>query len=1432
MATLIGGAAGETLTGAAASDIIFGEGGADTLRGGAGLDTISGGDGNDLIEGGTGADALSGGAGNDTFVYRSRLDLGQPIDIGKTAQRHESIGDFGLGDRIDLTALGALTLVAGDSFTGVANEILVRRGFSSMSGATVTEILVDLDGDGVGDGSIALSGAMRLRLAAPGVLERAADLTLAGTATGNVLRGAEGNDTLDGAAGNDRLGGLEGADLLIGGDGADTLNGGTGDDTMRGGAGNDTFLLFAADEIGRESVEDMAAGDLLHLGALGGFVFIGDNAFSGRAGEIRQSSRFLQIDTNGDGAADGFVDVRTAAFLPVALEEVTPGSRILRVATAQTLSGSAVADTLAGGGGADRVSGLDGDDSLSGGFAADTVAGGTGADTLLGGGGDDSLAGDSQADLLIGGHGRDLLRGGTANDTFRILSIVDIGGSAGNAGSPPQGSERERYDVILDFAAGDRLDLSALGPLRFSPLPYLTGRAGEMLLFASPPGFGIPTGSVLYIDLDGDGGADGGVFLDGFSLALRETAAGSGILVAVAARSFAGTTGNDNQAGDASGDSLGGIGGADTLTGLGGADSLDGGEENDLLRGGDGDDTLHGGAGRDTIEAGAGTDAIDLGSGADLLRVLAADNTTQTYEIVRGFGAADRIDFSALAGIAFRGAQDGGFVLQPFTAQTFNDGQSLLLLVETNADGLADLVFVLQGFNGALRETAAGSRVLEAVPNLTLAGTELANSLTGDAANDRLSGFAGADTLNGLGMNDSLDGGEGNDVLRGGAGNDSLLGGLGGDVLAGGTGADTIEAGDGADTLRYDAAAELGGFVGGELVLRFDAGDRIDLRALGSFAWRGEQALEPASPAQAHFYRFGTTSVLAFDADGDGGGELTVLLRDFDGTLGLVAPGVLQGFRGIFLTGGGASDTLSGTPSGDRVTGLGGADTISGNDGDDTLLGGEGADSLLGGYGDDELQGEVGNDTLIGGRGNDAYDLRTMEGDPGNDTIRIASLDDVTATPGLIERITGFEAGDRIDISVIPNLIFVEAAEFSGEAGEVRIARDGTSTLLLADLNGDRIADFGFALDGVTRGLDRIAPGIFGLVAPVVTSGSGVGDFISGAGNDDVIDGLEAADTLRGLMGNDTLIGGAGNDLIVGSFGEDALQGGTGDDTFRIRTLEDLQLIPGIDPPPPVGERIEDLAAGDAIDLSGIGGLTWIGEARFTGFAGQVRLGALRAETGDVLPVLLVDADGDGLGERALWLPGYAAGLDPASPGSLLLRAPAGRTLNGAGVAETLRGEGGADTIGGGGGNDLLEGRAGPDSLSGGLGQDSVIGSSGDDTLTGSQGSDALLGGAGIDRFVFGPDDAAAPDIDVIDDFEGADLLDLSAIDADSFLPGDQGFVSIGDAEFIDYGELRTYLDQSGTNLVVELNFTGDVLADLTIVLFGVTALDETRVIF
>ena len=164
--------------------------------------------------------------------------------------------------------------------------------------------------------------------------------------------------------------------------------------------------------------------------------------------------------------------------------------------------------------------------------------------------------------------------------------------------------------------------------------------------------------------------------------------------------------------------------------------------------------------------------------------------------------------------------------------------------------------------------------------------------------------------------------------------------------------------------------------------------------------------------------------------------------------------------------------------------------------------------------------------------------------------------------------------------------------------------------------------------------------------------------------------------------------------------------------------------------------------------------------------------------------------------------------------------------LDGGSGKDALDGGTGDDILIGGGGDDRLLGQAGEDDMSGGEGQDTLKGGDNRDTLNGGGGRDFLFGGSGADTFVYeAVSDSAAGGLnrDRIRDFSEADVIDLSAIDADENTAGDQAFSLVGSFS----GAAGEMVWDAGSNLL-SLDTDGDGAADMEIDIRGGFTLDET----
>ncbi|RVJ69835.1 calcium-binding protein [Sinorhizobium medicae] len=305
-------------------------------------------------------------------------------------------------------------------------------------------------------------------------------------------------------------------------------------------------------------------------------------------------------------------------------------------------------------------------------------------------------------------------------------------------------------------------------------------------------------------------------------------------------------------------------------------------------------------------------------------------------------------------------------------------------------------------------------------------------------------------------------------------------------------------------------------------------------------------------------------------------------------------------------------------------------------------------------------------------------------------------------------------------------------------------------------------------------------------------NGGSLADLLLGFGGNDVINGNGGNDILWGYDGADTITGGSGQDEINGGAGYDtasyataaasvvanlfAPSGNAGDaygDTFRY--IENL-----------TGSRFSDTLTGDK----------WV----------NILTG------GDGNDVLTGGAGADKLYGGSGW---DTASYANASAGVVAnLGSSSGNTGDAAGDVyssiENLVGSGHADELYGAGGMNSITGGAGDDIIGSGWGNDSIYGGAG---------ADRLVGGAGADKFLFKAlSDSKATSSDSIFDFlpSEQDRIDLSAIDANWKVSGNEAFTFVGTASFTGAGgELRYVKHASDTYIHGDVN--GDKVSDFKI---------------
>ena len=230
-------------------------------------DTLNGGDGNDVLFGGDGDDTLNGGGGNDVMYGGGGQD------------------SFDGGDGIDTVSFA-------------------RSQFAANVDLSRQLILNDAEGSGFNESIVNVEN-------------------LRGSNSSDILRGDGNANRIDGGLGTDMLRGNGGNDVILGGGGGDQITGGAGADRLTGGSGNNTFIYTSTGDStvasdGRDFILDFLQGaDKISLSQIDAntaasgnqaLSFVGTNAFSNVAGELRQSASgantLIEGDVNGDGAAD------------------------------------------------------------------------------------------------------------------------------------------------------------------------------------------------------------------------------------------------------------------------------------------------------------------------------------------------------------------------------------------------------------------------------------------------------------------------------------------------------------------------------------------------------------------------------------------------------------------------------------------------------------------------------------------------------------------------------------------------------------------------------------------------------------------------------------------------------------------------------------------------------------------------------------------------------------------------------------------------------------------------------------------------------------------------------------------------------------------------------------------------------------------------
>lgn len=1286
------------------------------------------------------------------------------------------------------------------------------------------------------------------------------DDTVTGGGASEVIDGKAGEDSLDGGAGDDVVTGGAGSDHLHGGDGKDFLDGGAGHDSVDGGAGDDTLQYSGDDGLdggdgfdtllidltaqaagatiditdpnsaqtlsdgstivhvealkfkggaGGDTVTGGAGVDTLDGGA-GDDVLTGgggDDAIAGGDGQdvavfsgastdyrIRFSGAGVVVEDLRAGAPDGVDTVTDVETLRFSNGDFDPASLVL---TGETIVGTAADEVISGletvagqgfatnlgdlieaGGGDDIVDSLGGDDQIDLGADNDIADAGTGDDRVTGGSGDDEINGGLGVDVAVfSGAAADyaIIQQG---DGYRVTDL--------RAGSP-DGQDQLVSVEYAQFSDG-------LLKLTVGAIPTIDGGDIEGQVFEPLVAEGVTqlAGQLLFHDADHD---------DNHTVSIIASSGNQTGVTFTAALAAAANGGKDGLV-DWS---------ADVDTAL--IQELGEGQTRTLTWTIRITDTAGNTVDQDITVLITGSNDAPTVSAA----VSASADATTGPVTVDPLAMADDIDLGAKIHVS--GVPDTlppGVTFDP-VAQTFTvdpsdpaliaaggGGDQTLTIDYFVTDGLAQtaaqVVFFVTGSNHApvvtgVETAAIGEDDAPATVNL------LAQASDPDAG----------DTLTATDLTATLTSGVWTAPLAYGL--------TAGSVTLDPAQFNALGAGEAlAFQLDYRVADQTGATTAAQAVLTVDgANDAPDSLTLSAtHVNEGSAAGAQVGALGAHDVDRGDTFTFAIASDPSGlftviGDKLAIAdgkalsagdvgdhvlrLRVTDAAGAVFERDVtvtVDGLAGAIINGTSKSDVIDGVtaPAG-QPKATQAADTIHGNGGHDTISGLGGADLLYGDVGNDTLNGGAGTDTLDGGVGND-----TLSGGAGDDTIVIQGTE-------AVKDVLQGGSGD----------------ELLGDAIKVL----GAASASLSQF------------DAAAQGIERWIGNDQGLLGTTASDRIDLSALVSITGLP-FVDGGAGHDVLVGSAGADDLRGGAGNDTLDGRGGADRLVGGIGNDAYHVDDAGDVIVELA-------NEGVDTVFTSVDFSLEG----TNLENASVEGAAGRVLTGNALANalTGGAGSDTLNGGDGKDTLDGGLGADLLAGGagadtyliddigdviLETAGGGADTARVNTAEWTMSAEVETVLYV--GAGTFAGVG-NALansMTGGAGADSLSGLAGADKLFGGAGDDVLIGGSGADTLTGGLGADRFVFQvAADSPLNGMDRIADFNRAqgDLIDLSLIDADPALAGDQAFTFLGLSAFTKHaGEIR-YVVANGV-ATVSIDIDGDGKADMAFKVGGDTDLTLT----
>jgi Ca2+-binding RTX toxin-like protein len=1004
-----------------------------------------------------------------------------------------------------------------------------------------------------------------------------------------------------------------------------------------------------------------------------------------------------------------------------------------------------------------------------------TINGTNGNDTLIGTSGDDTINGLDGIDLVrytnaTGGITANLTTGivsgaGVGTDTLtgieqiRGSNFADVYIATGfNQGASPAPGTSPLFNEFEGMGGNDTITGNG-----FTRVSYLNATAGVTVDIAAGTGKGTAAGDLAGVGIDSFTGVN----------AVRGSNFDDVLL------------GSDNRV--FTSENFEGRGGNDLIDGRGGFDRVVYGNNSAIAAG-------------ITVNLAAGIVTGDAAVGADTLR---------SVEAVRGTDFADTFDATGFTASSTNAGSNGvneqGAAFNEFDGMGGND------TIIGNGNTRVSYAFALAGVTvdiqaGTGHGTAPGD--LAGVGTDTFTGV---NSLEGSNFNDLLFGSDNAPSTT-----ENFVGSVGNDTIDGRGGFDRAIYSNDAAVAAGisvnlAAGIVTGDARIGTDTLRSVEAVRGTAFA--------DTFDATGFTASSTNA--GSADVNEHGAAFNEFEGLGGNDTIT----GNGYTRISYLnaLAGVTVTMTSAGAGSAHGtdtgdiaevgtdtFTGVSAVRGSEfADVIDGSANPAAT-----AESFEGRGGNDVLVGGAGNDSLDGGDGGDRLVGGAGADVLSGG---DGYDIASYENATTGVSIDLTADASTWSGDAHGDTLTSIEAFALTNFADVFRGDDTANSVTSGAGNDQLFGRGGNDTLAAGD--GNDVLDGGAGADMLNGGAGTDTASYADATTGVSIDLTKASSTWTGDAHSDTLTSIEAfdltnfADVFRGddtansvtsaagddqlfgRGGNDTLAAGDGNDVLDGGAGADMLNGGAGTDTASYAdATSGVSIDLTADASTWTGDAHGDTFISiEAYDLTNFNDVfrgddtansvtSGAGDDQLFGRGGNDTLAA--GNGNDVLDGgagadMLNGGDGTDTASYADATTGVSIDLTLAS--STWTGDAHGDTFTSIEAFDlttfndVFRGDDTSNSVTSGAGDDQLFGRGGNDTLAAG---------NGNDILSGGLGADALTGGQGADIFQYTAVEESSGavvngvlQIDNITDFtQGQDKIDLSAIDANGTLAGDQAF--------------------------------------------------------